>query len=540
MAVRWWVLACACLGLAAGCRDGGSATADGGTEGATDGGSGDADDDDDDDDDEGDDDDDDGPPGATCVPFVDAYDVSSPDAVIGDGSPGSCTSAALTSAVSAGGTIVFDCGADPVTIALDNTLTPPLDRNTIIAGGGLVTLDAQGNGRHLIFDDPGWIDGGTTLVLQGLRFINGAAPTGELFPQNPNQPECAYGYKEGSGGAVYVRNGILHVIDCVFEDNVAAMIGPDVGGGAVHAQGVPQAVFVGSVFRNNRASTGGAIGLLWATPAIYNCVFENNTAEGFGENFVAPGCPEFNHDEQGGAGGNGGAVVFDGPNDEAAEYTVCGSSFVGNRANELGGALFRTPNVGIRRMLIDRSTFADNSARMGGVSFIKQAQLTVRGSTFSGNRSGVLVDGTSAEPGPFGGLWTDTSTVDIENSTFVDNAPRGLDVNVGSGSVKNATFVGSGLAGDLTVTNSVFVDTTCDQPVGGGSSVQWPEGAACVSGIAFGDPEVDTLGDHGGPTPTVMPAGDGAAVGIGVECPEIDQRGEARDPASCAAGAVEP
>ena len=535
------VLICACFGLlAGGCRHRGAATSEGGTESVTDDGGSDGDDDDDADDGDDGDDDDDAEPGAVCVPFVDAYDTSSPDAVIGDGTVASCTTGAVAAAVSAGGTITFDCGPDPVTIALEATLTPPLDRDTILDGGGLVTLDAQGNGRHLIFDDPGWIDGTTKLVLQGLRFIGGSAPAGEFFPQNEDQPECSYGYKEGSGGAVFVRNGILHVIDCVFEDNSAALIGPDIAGGAVFANGVPQAVFVGSVFRNNRAANGGAIGMLWATPAIYNSVFEGNQAEGVGENYIARGCPEFNHQQQGGAGGNGGAVVFDGPNDEAAEYTICGSTFSGNRANELGGALFRTPNLGIRRMLIDRSTFSGNTARMGGVSFIKQAALTVRRSTFSGNRSGVRVDGSPAEPGPFGGLWANESMVDVENCTFVDHALRGLDVDGGSGAVKNATFVGGGVSGDVTITNSVFVDTNCDQAVAGGSSVQWPEGAPCVAGIDFGDPMLGDLGDNGGPTPTVVPANGGAVEGIGVDCPEADQRGESRDTASCAAGAVEP
>ena len=50
--------------------------------------------------------------------------------IVGDGTPASCTEAALqqavaVAAVSDGGTIRFKCGTDPVTITLTATLTPP-------------------------------------------------------------------------------------------------------------------------------------------------------------------------------------------------------------------------------------------------------------------------------------------------------------------------------------------------------------------------------------------------------------------------------
>ena len=36
--------------------------------------------------------------------------------VVGSGTPGSCTDAALTTALAGGGTVTFNCGANPVTI----------------------------------------------------------------------------------------------------------------------------------------------------------------------------------------------------------------------------------------------------------------------------------------------------------------------------------------------------------------------------------------------------------------------------------------
>lgn len=469
------------------------------------------------------------PPGQACTSPLAAYDTSSPTAVIGDGTPGSCTEAELRAAAEQGGVIVFDCGPDPVTIALTQQVVLPIDTDTIIDGGGTITLDAGGVTRHFYFEHPDWMNNPTKVVLQGLTLRNGQAPLGPYFPQDPGNPDCAYGYKDGSGGAIFVRNGVLHVIDSQFYDNQAALIGPDVGGGAIYVLGVPEVIVTGSRFAGNRGSNGGAIGMLFANPQIYNSVFENNSAEGVGANYVEPGCPEFNHAEQGGAGGNSGAVVFDGLNDESWVFTICGAVFRDNRANELGGALFRTPNAGVRRMVIDRSLFDGNSARLGGVSFIKQNDVTVRASTFMHNSADAVL----------GGLWINEGTLDLENSTFYDNAPTGLDLE-GSGTVTNATFVASRPAGALTIDNSLFVDTTCSDALPGANNLQWPSATACAGGATFADPGLGELGDHGGQTPTFLPAAGGAVEAVGAECPATDQRGEPRDTASCAAGAVEP
>jgi hypothetical protein len=478
------------------------------------------------------------PNGDICPRPVELFDTSQPTHVIGDGSPSSCTGAALKSAAQEGGVITFNCGSAGAVIELDETINLPIDKDTIIDGGGVIVLDAQSKTRHFTFEHPDWMNNANRLVIQRMTLRNGSAPLGEYFPQNPAQPKCAYGYKEGSGGAIYMRNGTLHVIECIFEDNVAALEGPDVAGGAIYALGVPEIVVTNSIFRRNRAANGGAIGMLFANPTIFNSVFEDNAAVGIGQNYVEPGCPEFNHDEQGGAGGNSGAIVFDGLNDEDVVYEICGSTFRGNRANELGGALFRTPNAGVRKMRIDRCLFDENSARMGGVSFIKQNDVTVLGSTFSNNRSGVDTQGNEVG-GPLGGLWINEGTLDLQNSTFFANQPTGLDVEGGSSTVRNATFVQSIPRGALNVQNSIFVDCACDAALDGANNLQWPQGQLCVEGTPIVDPQLGELANNGGPTPTFLPAS-AEVLGVGAMCPESDQRGEAREVEGCAAGAVEP
>ena len=62
----------------------------------------------------------------------------------------SCTAAALQAAATGGGTIVFNCGAAPVTI----TVTSPImfTKETILDGGATVTLSGGGTSRILYLD----------------------------------------------------------------------------------------------------------------------------------------------------------------------------------------------------------------------------------------------------------------------------------------------------------------------------------------------------------------------------------------------------
>lgn len=73
--------------------------------------------------------------------------------VIGEGTPDSCTSAAVVAAVAHGGTISFDCGPGAVTIHMARTAkvvnTSP---RVVLDGGGKVTLSGQGARRILYMD----------------------------------------------------------------------------------------------------------------------------------------------------------------------------------------------------------------------------------------------------------------------------------------------------------------------------------------------------------------------------------------------------
>src|SRR4029079_13360165 len=121
---------------------------------------------------------------APVPPGAGAADSSSPDRVIGNGTPASCTSAAVVSAVANGGVIVFDCGPKPVTIKMAATAKVFNDKpDVVIDGGGLVTLDGQ-DARRILYmntcdqrlvwttshcqnqDHP-------TLTVQNIAFVHG-------------------------------------------------------------------------------------------------------------------------------------------------------------------------------------------------------------------------------------------------------------------------------------------------------------------------------------------------------------------------------
>jgi hypothetical protein len=140
--------------------------------------------------------------------------VSSPqpvlaDAVVGTGTPSSCTEAALNVALgcgptgncSGGGNVTFNCGASPVTITV--TSARVMTGQTSIDGGGLVTLSG-GSVTPLFSVSPG-----ATCTLANLTI------------------------SAGGGGSAISNSGALTVTNCTFSGNIA-----NDGGGAIFNEGM--------------------------------------------------------------------------------------------------------------------------------------------------------------------------------------------------------------------------------------------------------------------------------------------------------------
>ena len=94
-----------------------------------------------------------GNPDGTCAIPAEAgpEDTSSPDNVVGTGTPESCTEAALDAALVGGGLVTFDCGSESVTITLsaEKVLTQEMGETTV-DGGGLVTLSGEKESKQVL------------------------------------------------------------------------------------------------------------------------------------------------------------------------------------------------------------------------------------------------------------------------------------------------------------------------------------------------------------------------------------------------------
>jgi hypothetical protein len=507
------------------------------------------------------------PPSATCTAPITAANVSAPTAVVGSGTAASCTEAALTTALTAGGIVTFSCGASPVTITVTKTIELPTDKDTVIDGGGKITLDGGGKVRILEWNHLDFRVDMHVLTLQHLTLAHGHIAGTD--PYLPAPAPCSTGFYDGSGGGLHVRDGVLHVIDSTFLNNEAEKLGPDVGGGAIYLDGAVGAVIVGSTFLNNSGSNSGAIGALNSDLDVYNSHFEGNSALGFGANSDdATKCMVIaakTNQHQAGSGGNAGAVGIDGGADTT--HTFCGVVFKNNHggASAVGGALGRTPDMDKQTTVIDRCLFDSNTADDGAAVYFHNSNLTITASTFNGN----MGKGS-------GCVQADLTTVDFTNVTFYGNhsttsVGATLSLFDGStGTLLNCTFAknvcdapnmfGAAIFGapNLTIQNTIFDANTGQNPgapmqcqvgtVTGAGNVQFPKNhvngggadALCAPGIdESADPAVGALGDHGGPVPTALVAAGSPALAKGTGCPATDARGHTRTAASCTAGATE-
>jgi hypothetical protein len=316
---------------------------------------------------------------------------------VGTGSAGSCTFAALNTAVAKGGIITFDCGGGAVTIPLYGTLNVPTSKDTVIDGGQRITLDGQNLYRILSFDSPGWQTNEHRLTLQHLALENAKTAPVEAIPTAP--APCSQGFNDGQGGGVYMRDGNLTVIDCIFTANHAAPLGPDTGGGAIYVQGSKHGVIIaGSTFTKNTASNAGAVGGLFAELDIYDSLFDQNTAVGNGaNNDDASLCPNNinNGQHEVGSGGNGGAIYSDGIN---VNVLLCGDEVVNNAAGQgaFGGGLFFTSNNMAGTLSFIDTTMTGNTG--GHWTNVSTGSVTNAGSAVGTNCKSITVQNSTLQP----------------------------------------------------------------------------------------------------------------------------------------------
>jgi hypothetical protein len=287
-----------------------------------------------------------------------AVNTRHPNHVIGNGTPASCTSAAVVRDVAAGGITTFNCGPKPVTIVMATTAIVIKTRHLVVLdGGGRVTLSGAGK-RRILYSDTcvgTWSTDDCVnqpypqIVVQNITFEHGYNGAHQAIC-TANVPVCWYGGVDG-GGAVYVEGGQFKAVNSRFVDNHCYAYGPDLGGGAIRAlaQYENRPIYItGDTFRGGRCSNGGALSSISVQWDVLNSEFTNNQAVGWGANPASRGTP---------GGGSGGAIYMDGTDDNAL---IAGTSMDDNSAREGGGAVFDVVDSGWGSLTFNESHLHDD------------------------------------------------------------------------------------------------------------------------------------------------------------------------------------
>lgn len=452
---------------------------------------------------------------------------------VGDGTPGSCTEAALHAAADelgaadGGGTLLFECGGEH-TITLTTSLF--LKGAILLDGGGLITLSGGGSVRVIELDHY------TNFTIQRITIRDGFVPAGSD--------------DESGAGLLHPWFGTLRAIDVAFLDNRSESLDHDVGGGAIYAGGLTDAVLSGCTFIGNSGSTGGGVLSRSTNLRVVDTVFADNAATSYAES---------------GQYGNGGGLYIDRMwLDAPIDFEICGARFTGNHAKVHGSAFF-SYNLEGTQATFDRCTFEANDMEGSpgggtGTVYHEGVPLRLLASTFADNTTGLhaggifLGGGTDAHvenctfvgnktPGNAGALWAGNGAVDITNTTFAANdadyGPAIFKGQSGAVTLKNVIFAGN-------TTANMFSALACHETFADdGGNLQWPDikksgnpDTPCAAGVLFADPALLPLADNGGPTPTLALSPGSPAVDVAPTCPPEDQRGLPRS-GLCDAGAYE-
>jgi cysteine-rich repeat protein len=200
------------------------------------------------------------------------------EAVVGTGTPQSCTEAALDAALAGGRAVTFNCGAEPVTITITSTKTIAAD--TTIDGGGSITI--SGGDAVGVFA----VNAGITFDARNLTVADGAASQGGGIANygTATLANCTLSgnsANEGGGGIYNLGNATL--TNCTLSGNSAgyygggaifnAVTGPD--GGPPSNSGT--ATLTNCTLSGNSAGQGGGIANL-GNATLTNCTLSGNSA----------------------------------------------------------------------------------------------------------------------------------------------------------------------------------------------------------------------------------------------------------------------
>lgn len=410
------------------------------------------------------------------------------DTVVGDGTAASCDGNALEAAITAGGTVTFNCGGAHTILA--NTMVVDTGNTVVVDGGGLITISGEDLRQIFI------VSAGASLTLNNITLSNGNWP--------------------GRGGAIVVYGSVTLNNSTVRDSQspCGACNGSDGIGGAIAVErGGALNVVNSRLLANQAAYYGGAIALYGGSATVTSSTIDGNTA-GY---------------EGGGLWVNNGASL-----------TLTESTASNNQAapatHGTGGGLYARGDA-----TITRSTFSTNQADSGGGLAIFGGILTVENSTISGNRARAATGGITY------GTPTGAGAASFANTTVYGNVVVNVD-NVSS----NANLYVSGQSEPPQFQNTIIAGTAPgDNCVIGvnPTSLGYNQVSDASCGLAgTGDVQnaaiaLAPLADNGGPTQTHLAVVGGSTVDAipAANCAAaIDQRSLPRPQGpNCDTGAVE-
>jgi predicted outer membrane repeat protein len=460
--------------------------------------------------------------------------------VVGTGTPGSCTEAALEAAIaeanSTSGLVTFNCGPASHTITLGSQKS--LGDGVAIDGGNRIRL--SGNDATRIFS----LFQGAAVSISNIALVHGFTATdggcilaassdgneSRLDLANVDFLDCRanlYGgaiaasqafltttdgfYTRNSagrnGGVIHVTDGTLGIGNGHFEINLAFT-----QGGVVQALSSALTIEDSTFYFNDTIeSTGGgaALALGGSTAMVDDCYFVRNLAgRDGGAVLLLAGSSASIEDSRfqfNLATKDGGAIYAD----NSSSASVSSSSFWDNRSEEDGGAIDSRFDLTLRN-----STFYENQTRFNGYAvFVEAGSLDMVSST--------MIDSfSSATPGSGQLAWSAGTTVEVHNSLL--QSPR-----------RPAFACAAG--GPASFSATMWDDLTC--PEGGAGNK--PNTVVALRGFGY-----SCGGTASERTPTVpFAAGASPALYAGscrVGDPAFDQRGMPRPTgASCDMGAAE-
>jgi parallel beta-helix repeat protein len=377
----------------------------------------------------------------------------------------------------------------------------PAANVTILSGDIGVAGDSNDNSCHVV-------RGATGATMDGFTITAG------------NASNCAY--PDDFGGGMLNQTSSPTLTTVTFSGNAARY-----GGGMYNNYSSPTLANV--TFSGNSATDGDGGGMLnyESSPMLTNVTFSGNTAAygggGMRNSFSSPTLTNVTFANNSAAYDGGGMWNWN------SSPTLANLTFSGNSTTGKGGGMY---NVQWSSPALTNVSFISNSAAYGGgMGNVIDSSPALSNVTFSGN--------TATDRG--GGIYDlNSSNPTLANATFNGNSAQfggGIyNQNTSISTINNTILWGN----TATIAGAQIHSSLDSIPIVSDSVIQG--GYAGGTNIIADDPNLGTLGNYGGATPTIplLPGSSAIDTGNDAACPATDQRGIIRPQgARCDIGAFE-